>query len=347
MTIHMHQRVLSSQRAVPFAQQQQQQPQPQPQPLPQQTPPQLHANGHPQPQQRQQVAVPLTQQPRAQPQTAQQHQEQQPQARPAQTAQQGNSTGSGSSQRERLLAQMCKFVLVHHQLSCMLIEGAAQEAGLEAADVGLLEADADGSLDASVAFQREAGGEADGLHDRVDNIIGRIEGELEAARGRTGSCPPTGSLRFEASGEEECAAASGVSAEELEEECAALERQVEAQRAEAAQLREELQEVEEATQRFQASLTSACFDEVQRAEARVEALESVVCQLDSGPVDAAKVSAIVAQLDAAAARAAAIAARPGLPGTAPGGSLALAARGGRQAGTVDSPHSSQHKVGMQ
>merc|ERR1719210_2806180 len=132
--------------------------------------------------------------------------------------------------------------------------------------------------------------------------MNKIEGELEVARNRAGGLP-------QASLEEE----------EIEQQCEAMQQELDSEYADIAQLRDELKELQEATKKFHSSLTTACFDEVQRAEARVEALESVVSQLDAGPVDEAKVSAIVAQLDAAAAaRAATIAARPSSPNVGAG-----------------------------
>jgi len=230
---------------------------------------------------------------------------------PPQQQQQQKLSAGQENQRDRLLQQMRKCVLVHHQLSCLLIEGAAQQAGICGDELNGVSLDIDpaANLSSASAGCKDFTAIDGSLQDRVDDIMGKIEGELEVVRNRAG-----GTVAQEATRDTSAPSTEQLEEEALEQQCLAAEQELEMERTEVVQLREELRTLQEASQKFQVSLTTACFDEVQRAEARVEALESVVSQLDAGPVDAAKVSAIVAHLDAAAAaRAAAIASRQTSP----------------------------------
>merc|ERR1719189_2500079 len=125
---------------------------------------------------------------------------------PLQPQPQQQEIGSANSQRDRLLQQMRKCVLVHHQLSCLLIEGAAQQAGICSNDLdtnGLnlgdlsLESCEDLKLSlgglgpaAQLAVAAQEGQDftaaGESLQDRVDNIMDKIEGEIEVAKSRAG-----------------------------------------------------------------------------------------------------------------------------------------------------------------
>lgn len=254
-------------------------------------------------------------------------------------------------QSERLLEQMRKCVMVHHQLSCLLIHSAAVKAGLYNADGAATPAlcDAD-SCDPERACALEQsiqnlGGSTTRLfsvtlrdeHDcesmeetlqrRVDEMIdvmrkeyegqlaGAADSRVDLAQARTmgaagereRALSPASMARgaeltrelFQVQAELACAgrefsaadvqeasrsaSAERAEAEALSEECERLADQLSARRADAAELRRELEEVWRESEGFHRAHTISRFAEVERAAHRNSELEAAIQELPTAP----------------------------------------------------------------
>lgn len=216
-------------------------------------------------------------------------------------------------QRERLLEQMRKCVLVHHQLSCLLIHNEALQAGLydpdQSGDQDTLEVERSiqnfgGSTSRlfSVALrdQQDLQSMEDTLQQRVDEMIHSMQSEFELA-GRAADCPAKilalASLEDEGElrqlQEDFSLNASALSSrtgrtpqshsevEALTLECEQTTLQLHMRNAEIASLRKELDVVEGASIEFHDTVTSRCFDEVQRITNRNTELEDLLEKLGS------------------------------------------------------------------
>lgn len=196
-----------------------------------------------------------------------------------------------------LLEQMQKCVLVHHQLSCLLIHGAAlgagfgtpdgQSNGTEQARVSNVGASRGESVDstawghaietaAAMHDQQDLKAMSHTLEERLNEITRGLQAELAAARRHDGAAKNDAVSRTPPAEEAEERA--------LQEEIRQLEKDLQRETEQMASLQRELDEVRCTTMNLHESLTYACFDEVRHAEDRNNALEGILVQLSSGCV---------------------------------------------------------------
>eukprot|EP00448_Togula_jolla_P035203 CAMPEP_0170637702 /NCGR_PEP_ID=MMETSP0224-20130122/38575_1 /TAXON_ID=285029 /ORGANISM="Togula jolla, Strain CCCM 725" /LENGTH=266 /DNA_ID=CAMNT_0010967645 /DNA_START=33 /DNA_END=829 /DNA_ORIENTATION=- len=199
------------------------------------------------------------------------------------------------NQTEWLLGQMRKCVLVHHQLSCLLIHHAALDAGLApGGDGDACVSDGSAALQQSIrshggstarlfsmALQDKNDLEAMGetLQQRVDDLIQTVDGDLRSLglktevvqdSSHTFLAPMAHDNPVESTDDLE------IQKEELRRECDGLAAQLATQQLTVARLQNELEDARRTTFERQHQLTVDCFDEVQLATQRTMALEEAL-----------------------------------------------------------------------